>query len=112
MGLTGRAIEQKIAGRKNQKLRDSAKNCPYCMGCGLQNHDGNILCLAHSNRLSDGKSRGMKATDESGAILCQRCHDYVDGRHGNKNMTRELMQKYHYDAHIKTLEWWKKKGLI
>lgn len=110
MELTGRAIEQKAVGRKNQKLRDSAKECPHCMGCGLQNHDGNMLCLAHSNRLSDGKGRGMKSVDRNAAILCQRCHDFVDGRTGSAS--RAEMQAYHYDAHCKTYAWWLKKGLV
>ena len=105
-----RGVQQKTVGRVNQKLRDSAKDCPFCMACGLENPSGDMLCLAHSNRLEDGKARGLKATDETGAILCARCHDFVDGRSGNKNMNREKKQEYHQAAHLRTMEWWIKKG--
>lgn len=106
-----RPIIQKTPGRKNQKLRDSAKKCPHCMGCGLQNPDGNMLCLAHSNRLADGKGRGIKAPDDTGAILCARCHTYTD-LGDNSSPDRAAMQHYHYLAHLKTLAWWKKEGMI
>lgn len=105
-----RPIIQKTEGRKNQKLRDSAKHAPHCFGCWKPNPNGDLLCLAHSNRQQDGKGRGIKATDESGAILCQRCHDLVDGRMWN--WTREEMQAYHHKAHLKTLDWWRKEGYL
>jgi hypothetical protein len=103
-------IIQKTPNRVNQKLRDSPKDCPMCMGCGLPNPDGNLLCLAHSNRLMDGKGRGLKATDETGAILCLGCHDLCDGRAGN--WTREKKREFHQKAAKKTHEWWVKMGLV
>jgi len=105
-----RPIIQKTEGRKNQKLRDSAKRAPHCFGCWKPNPNGDLLCLAHSNKLKDGKGRNIKATDESGAILCKRCHDYVDGR-GDK-ATREQMQNVHEYAHQRTLGWWKREGYL
>jgi len=105
-----REIQQKVIGRVNKKLRESAKECPYCMACGLENNSGDLLCLAHSNRLADGKGRGLKAVDEFGAILCARCHDYVDGRAGTAN--KQERQDYHYEAHCKTYAWWLKKGYL
>lgn len=90
--------------KKNQKLRDSAKDCPHCMGCKLQNPNGDLLCLAHSNQLRHGKGRGLKSADAEGAILCQRCHDYVDGRTGSGS--RADMRLYHETAHEKTVAWW------
>lgn len=108
--MNRRPIIQKTLGRKQQKLRDSAKACPRCMGCGLENNCGTLLCLAHSNRLIDGKGRGIKATDASGAILCDTCHSLVDGRAGN--LTREQSQAFHQRAHQKTHAWWVKEGLV
>jgi len=99
---------QKQPKGKNQKLRDSPKRCPYCMGCGIENPNGDILCLAHSNRLQDGKGRGLKARDNTGAILCNNCHNYVDGR--SAVATKEEMQNYHYKAHLGTMAWWIKEG--
>ena len=108
MNLAKREIVPKVPDRVNQKLRDSAKDAPHCFGCGKANYDGNQLCLAHSNRLQDGKGRGLKATDESGAILCAACHAFVD----YAGPTREAMQNYHHGAHVRTLAWWKSKGLL
>lgn len=104
-------IVQKTPARKQQKLRDSAKVCPKCMGCNAYNYDGQQLCLAHSNRLQDGKGRGIKATDESGAILCANCHDFVDGRIYS-TMSRTVKQEFHRSAHEKTLAWWKAEGYL
>ena len=104
-----RPITQKTNG-KNQKLRDSARYAPHCMGCGLENPDRNMLCLAHSNSLADGKGRGLKATDDTGAILCLTCHDLVDGRAGK--WSKEEKQAYHQRAAGKTRAWWVKIGLV
>lgn len=51
-----------------------------------------------------------KATDDTGAILCDTCHGLVDGRIGK--FTREQAQAFHRRAHLKTLAWWKKEGLV
>lgn len=37
-------------------------------------------CWAHSNSLEHGKGMGDKAHDLFGAYLCQKCHDWYDGR--------------------------------
>lgn len=109
--MNRRPIIQKTIGRKQQKLRDSAKFAPYCMGCSKPNHDGHQLCLAHSNSLSDGKGRGLKAIDSQGsAILCNDCHNYADGR--GEKATRAEMQDFHYSAHCRTRLWWIKMGLV
>ena len=109
--MNARPIIQKTTGRKQQKLRDSAKVCPYCMGCNKPNHDGHQLCLAHSNRQQDGKGRGIKAKDDTGAILCAKCHTFTD-LGDNSSPDRAAMQHYHHQAHLKTLAWWKKEGYL
>ena len=92
------------------KLRLSAKRCPHCMACGLQNPDGDRLCLAHSNRLRDGKGMGLKSRDEAGAIVCDTCHGLIDGRINTYGRTER--QEMHARAHEKTNEWWVKEGYL
>lgn len=101
-------VTQKTPDRKNQKLRDSAKVCPKCQGCNAYNYDGQQLCLAHSNRLQDGKGKGLKARDDKGAILCAKCHSFVDGG----GTSREAMQNLHEYAHLRTMAWWKAEGYL
>lgn len=108
MNLTHRTITPKDTSRKNQKLRDSAKDAPYCFGCWKPNPNGDSLCLAHSNLQKDGKGRGLKARDDKGAILCAKCHAYVDG--GGES--REAMQNWHEYAHRRTLAWWRSEGYL
>jgi len=51
------------------------------MFCGLGNPNGDLICLAHSNRLQDGRGFAHKSIDELGAFLCDRCHkDYDLGK--------------------------------
>lgn len=90
------------------KLRLSAKRCPRCMSCGLENPDGNMLCLAHSNQQKHGKGMGKKSEDKYGAIVCDRCHKQIDANKPN----REQAQDMHCTAHIKTLAWWRKEGYL
>lgn len=45
-----------------------------CQWCGLD--DG--CQAAHSNHAYHGKGRGIKASDEFAAALCQACHQLVD----------------------------------
>lgn len=92
------------------KLRQSAKRAPHCMSCGMENPNGDLLCLAHSNRQIHGKGMGIKSEDKYGAIVCHDCHDMIDGRTGC--YTREARQDMHCTAHIRTLAWWRKEGLV
>ena len=91
-------------------LRKTAKLAPYCFGCGLQNPNGDLLCLAHSNALKDGRGIGHKSHDEAGAILCHSCHDYVDGRAGGAS--KEAKRAFHEHAAEKTRAWWQVNGYI
>lgn len=92
------------------KLRDSARWCPYCMSCGLQNPNGDLLCLAHSNRQQDGKGMALKSRDEKGAIVCMKCHDLIDGR--VPFLGRDARQALHTVAHEATVRWWIKAGYL
>ncbi len=101
---------QKEPRIKGTKLRNSAKDCPACMSCGKVNYDGHQLCLAHSNRNQDGKGRGLKSHDEKGAIVCNDCHNLIDGKTGK--LSRYEAQAMHISAHEKTLQWWLQKGYL
>lgn len=92
------------------KLRQSAKKCPHCMACGMLNPDGNLLCLAHSNRIADGKGIGIKSRDDKGAIVCDTCHSLIDGR--INTYSRVERQEMHQRAHVKTIDWWGSEGYL
>ena len=94
-----------------RKLRKSAKWCPYCMSCGRENPNGDLLCLAHANTLKSGKGMGLKSRDEAGAIVCDTCHNIIDGR-TEVGMSREQRQDMHAVAHERTLAWWKREGYL
>ena len=110
MNLTARPISQKEPRIKGTLLRASAQLCPKCMSCGKINYDGHQLCLAHSNRIQDGKGRGMKSHDQKGAIVCDACHSLIDGRTGK--LSREQMQAMHEAAHVKTVKFWILNGYL
>lgn len=49
------------------------------------------MCAAHSNSLSDGKGRGIKAHDYAVAALCFRCHTQIDqGKDASKADRRAM----------------------
>lgn len=94
---------------RSKRLRESAKRAPHCFGCGLQNPNGDLLCLAHSDALADGRGVGHKSDDNKGAILCDRCHGDVGGRTG---WSKDRKRAYHKAAHLRTVEWWKREGYL
>ena len=83
---------------RNKKLLEAVRDAP-CQYCGTQ--DGTVVA-AHSNSLSDGKGRGLKAHDYKIAALCFRCHAELDqGTRLSKLERREMW----LDAHVKTIAW-------
>lgn len=83
---------------RNKKLLEVVRESP-CQHCGAQ--DGSVVA-AHSNSLSDGKGRGIKAHDFKVAALCFRCHTELD--QGSK-MSREERRELWLNAHLKTIGW-------
>ena len=83
---------------RSQKLLVAVRDLP-CQwpGCGAQ--DGTV-CAAHSNWLSEGKGRGLKASDAAIAALCHRCHSDLDQ---GRQMTREERRAGWLEAHASTL---------
>jgi hypothetical protein len=114
MNLTGRPVMQKQPRIEMPKLRKSAEHAPCCMNpdCSRPNHDKTCV-LSHSNWQEHGKGVGYKAHDIFGAILCQACHDFVDGRTpllgiANDDTRREVWAR----AHRATLVWWINEGYV
>ena len=75
-----------------------------CQWCGID--DG--CQAAHSNMAQHGKGRGIKASDEYTAALCQTCHYEID--QGLKFSKKER-QDFWTEAHISTYNELKKLGL-
>jgi hypothetical protein len=60
-----------------------------CQNCYIEGQTQ----AAHSNWAEHGKGRGIKASDEYTAALCQTCHAELDSGAGlNKEQRRDLWQ--------------------
>ena len=60
-----------------------------CQNCYIEGQTQ----AAHSNWAEHGKARGLKASDEYTAALCQKCHTELDqGARLNKEQRRILWQ--------------------
>tara|TARA_Y100000361_G_scaffold29994_1_gene24790 strand:+ start:499 stop:804 length:306 start_codon:yes stop_codon:yes gene_type:complete len=94
----------------SKKFRELAKICPHCMSCGLENPNGDLLCLAHSNRYEDGRGYGHKSDDLFGAFLCHNCHMMVDGQIGK--LDRFEKRQKHNQAWQKSIRWLIRENLI
>lgn len=106
-GLTGRAVMQKDVRLDLPRLRKSAEHAPQCFYCHRSNHDKTCV-LAHDNW--HGKGVHLKTSDPLGAIVCQHCHDLIDGRAGN--LPVEDRKEMHGKAHRATLVWWINEGYL
>jgi ribosomal protein S27AE len=87
-----------MANYRNRKLLEAVRDAP-CMSCGSKN--GTVVA-AHSNRLADGKGRGMKAHDYRIAALCFHCHTAYDQ---GGEMGRAQKAEFFEHAHRKTIGW-------
>jgi hypothetical protein len=80
---------------------------------GVCNNDRNTVILAHINERSlVGAGMGQKVPDEYGAHCCHACHDEIDGRTNNSDMTRDEKLIAQYQGVIRTQHWAKKEGLL
>jgi len=68
-----------------------------CQHCGSSSQ----VQAAHSNMAQHGKGRGIKASDEYTAALCQPCHYEID--QGTK-FSREARQTAWLAAHVATVK--------
>ena len=66
---------------KIKKYTELAKIAPQCFGCREVPEEGSLV-LAHRNRSGWGMLFGtsMKGLSLAGAILCQKCHAFGDGK--------------------------------
>ena len=90
---------------RNQKLLELARMLP-CQLCNIE--DGTVVA-SHSNQLTDGKGKGIKAHDYRIASLCYNCHYEIDsGKEYSKEERRNLWDY----AHRKTIGEFFAKGYI
>ena len=72
-----------------------------CQNCYIEGQTQ----AAHSNQAVHGKGRGIKASDEYTAALCQTCHAELDsGARLNKEQRRELWQMAYQKTVNKLIE--------
>ena len=95
---------------RSKNLRESAKDVPHCFGCLIENPNGDLLCLAHSNALQDGRGASHKSKDIYGAIVCQKCHDMIDGRSGG--LSKQAKREMHSRCWQATMRWWIEEGYV
>jgi hypothetical protein len=77
--------------RSNKHLKNVASLA--CQVCGVEGQTQ----AAHSNQLKHGKGRGIKASDEFTAALCQTCHTELDsGAKLSKEQRRMLWDLAYY----------------
>ena len=81
---------------RNKKLLEACRRLE-CQHCGA---DDGTVCAAHSNWMSEGKGRGLKAADSAVAALCYRCHAELDQ---GKDLSRDERRQMWLEAHGKTL---------
>lgn len=65
---------------RNRALLDCAHEIERCMNCTA--HTGGCE-PAHSNLEEHGKGKGLKAHDCFFAVLCHRCHAWLDNSGGS-----------------------------
>ncbi|MCS5781134.1 DUF1364 domain-containing protein [Klebsiella pneumoniae subsp. pneumoniae] len=82
--------------------------------CGSPGHcNGNpeTSVLAHY-RLAGTCGTGCKPDDTQAAIACNGCHDVIDGRTKTTDFTYDELRLMHAEGVMRTLEIWRKEGLI
>ncbi|GHL34867.1 hypothetical protein ECZU27_00330 [Escherichia coli] len=55
---------------------------------------------------------GCKPDDTQAAIACNGCHDVIDGRTKTTDLTYDELRLMHAEGVMRTLEIWRKEGLI
>lgn len=90
---------------RNPKLLEAVRQ----LACQLCDTDDGTVVAAHSNQLTHGKGKGIKAHDWRIAALCFRCHFEIDqGSSLSKDERRDRWQT----AHEKTLGLLFEHGII
>lgn len=76
----------------------------------LQRQPGNQCVGAY--RLAGTCGTGCKPDDTQAAIACNGCHDVIDGRTKTTDFTYDELRLMHAEGVMRTLEIWRKEGLI
>lgn len=99
-------MRPKISHVRSKAILEACREIP-CQVCGAE--DGTVVA-AHSNQGSKHhKGLGMKADDRYVAAMCSACHQELDQGH---LLTRSERIKMWDDAHVKTIEELKARGLF
>ena len=88
--------------RSKKHLKNVASLC--CQHCGTDGYTQ----AAHSNQLTHGKGRGIKASDEYTAALCLKCHYELDQ---GKNLSKDERVEMWEQAHKRTVAELKRLGV-
>lgn len=92
--------------RKAARGRECTVRIPgYCNG----NPETSVL--AHY-RLAGTCGTGCKPDDTQAAVACNGCHDVIDGRTKTTDFTYDELRLMHAEGVMRTLEIWRKEGLI
>ena len=89
---------------RSKALLEACRLIP-CQHSGVS--DGTV-CAAHSNSLSHGKARGVKADDNRVAALSYAVHSMLD--QGSK-LSKAEREELWWNAHVKTVRELLKRGL-
>ena len=82
---------------RDKKRLEACRALP-CQHCGAE--DGTVIA-AHANNAIYGKGRGIKASDEFVAALCQKCHYEVDQ---GKTLSKDEKSQMWHNAYVKTVK--------
>lgn len=92
--------------RKSARGRECTVRIPgYCNG----NPD---TCVLAHYRLAGTCGIGCKPDDTQEAIACSNCHDLIDGRKKITDYTHDELRLMHAEGVMRTLEIWRKEGLV
>jgi hypothetical protein len=89
---------------RSKALLEACRLIP-CQHSGVS--DGTV-CAAHSNALSHGKARGVKADDNRVAALSYAVHSMIDQ---GSRLTKSEREELWWQAHVKTVRELLKRGL-
>lgn len=92
--------------RKEARGRECTVRIP-----GHCNGNPETSVLAHY-RLAGTCGTGCKPDDTQAAIACNGCHDVIDGRTKTTDFTYDELRLMHAEGVMRTLEIWRKEGLI
>jgi hypothetical protein len=83
---------------RSDKLMRLYRTIP-CQRCGA---DDGTVCGSHSNQQIHGKGRGIKASDQYAASLCNDCHFWLDFGQASRELKQAAWNLAH-EATVKLL---------